>query len=65
MFAYKNPAVDRWAFESEVLRLLEPLVQVLQLQAGVDGSGLPDLLPLPVHTQLLQTLMTRDPLLRV
>lgn len=38
--------------QSEVLGLLETLVERLQLQAGVDGPRLPDLLPLPVESHL-------------
>lgn len=38
--------------QRQVLGLLEALVQHLQLEAGVDGSGLPDLLPFSVYTNL-------------
>ena len=35
--------------QSQVLGLLEALVQGLELQTGVDGPRLPDLLPFPVE----------------
>ena len=38
--------------QRQVLRLLEALVQHLQLQAGVDGPRLPDLLPFAVNADL-------------
>lgn len=39
-------------WQGQVLGLLEALVQRLQLQAGVNGAGFPDLLPLPVKPHL-------------
>lgn len=38
--------------QGEVLGLLEALVKCLELQAGVNGPRLPDLLPLPVQPHL-------------
>lgn len=38
--------------QGQVLGLLEALVEGLELQAGVDGPRLPDLLPLPVEPHL-------------
>lgn len=38
--------------QGEVLGLLEALVERLELQAGVNGPRLPDLLPLPVQPHL-------------
>lgn len=38
--------------QGQVLGLLEALVECLQLQAGVNGPGLPDLLPLAVEPHL-------------
>lgn len=39
-------------WQGEVLGLLEALVQGLELQAGVNGAGFPDLLPFPVKPHL-------------
>lgn len=39
-------------WQGEVLGLLEALVQRLELQAGVNGAGFPDLLPFPVKPHL-------------
>lgn len=38
--------------QSKVLSLLETLIECLELQAGVNGPRLPDLLPLPVEPHL-------------
>lgn len=38
--------------QGQVLGLLEALVQGLQLQAGVDGSGLPYFFPFAIQTQV-------------
>lgn len=38
--------------QGEVLGLLEALVKCLELQAGVNGPRLPDLLPLPIQPHL-------------
>lgn len=38
--------------QGEVLGLLEALVERLELQAGVNGPRLPDLLPLPIQPHL-------------
>lgn len=38
--------------QGEVLGLLEALIKRLELQAGVNGPRLPDLLPLPVQPHL-------------
>lgn len=38
--------------QGKVLSLLEALVERLELQAGVDGPRLPDLLPFPVQPHL-------------